>query len=441
MVRQKALNFAGITAGLGALVVLLIGFALALQIANTPDSRTPGQVVVETEPLFEQPPYQITSAVSFGDSIRLEGYTVRPGDGFITVDLVWQALAAPPRDYMVGVFVMADGAQSAIPAQSDAVPGGGLRPTSGWQAGEYVLDSHQLTIPPGTDEAALDNLVLWVNVYDPETGDRLPSDPAGGGPFNAVSIGMVVPPSPPPTAPPQASEPPVYQVASPATFGDAMVLEGYSLSDGPGYLIVELVWRAQAQPTEDYMVGVFLMPEGAQSAIIAQNDSLPVVGTAATSAWQVGQYIVDAHNLTFAPDMPGCRCTVWVSVYKPATGERLPSDPSGSGPFNAMLLATIDLPLPPQPSATPLPYPTGATTAPCLGECTPTPTPYLETEATTAFVATMGWTSTPIGFQPSVTPCQAGCDDSRWATGTAAALAGATGTPTPFDLSATPPPQ
>jgi hypothetical protein len=139
--------------------------------------------------------------------------------------------------------------------------------------------------------------------------------------------------------------------------------------------------------------------------------------------------------------MPAGRFSLFVSVYKPETGERLPSDPAGSGPFNALLLTGLDLPLPPQPSATPLPFPTDATPAPCTGECTPTPTPYIEGEATTAFIATLGWTATPIGFQPSVTPCQVGCE-SYWATGTAAALAGATGTPAPFptpDISATPP--
>ena len=189
LARHKLFNFAGVGLGLGALAILLIGFAFALQTATTTDSQIPGQGLDPTGPaaLFTPPPMQVAAHVTFGDAIALEGYTVSPTDDGLSVSLIWHALAAPPADYMVGVFLMPDGAQSAIFGQSDSIPAAGTRPTIGWQPFEYIVDTHTLSIPTEMDA----NLVLWVNVYDPTTGERLPSDPPGGGPFNATPIGAV----------------------------------------------------------------------------------------------------------------------------------------------------------------------------------------------------------------------------------------------------------
>lgn len=200
--RQKLFNYAGLGLGLGALAVLLIGFALALQTFTLTDSQVPGQELEATSagPIFTPPPMMVGTFVRFGEALALEGYSVRPGEaeGEVLVELVWHALETPPADYMVGVFVMPDGAQSAILSQSDSVPAGGTRPTSGWQPGEYVKDAHTLLVVTELDRV---DLVLWVNVYDPNTGERLTSDPPGGGPFNAVSIGLVsLPAGYPPTA-------------------------------------------------------------------------------------------------------------------------------------------------------------------------------------------------------------------------------------------------
>lgn len=220
LAREKKLNLAGLSLGLGALLVLLIGVAFALQTATLTESRIPGQADQPTAlpPLFEPVPMQFGTYIRFGDAIALEGYSFLPYDGGVTVQLLWHALAVPAGDYAVGVFVMPDGAQSAILAQSDRVPVNGTRPTSGWQAGEYLVDSHDL---PLIVESDLANLVLWVNVYDPNTGDRLPSDPSGGGPFNATVVGAFSFPADPPWThtplPFPSGEVPTECVASPCT--------------------------------------------------------------------------------------------------------------------------------------------------------------------------------------------------------------------------------
>ena len=84
------------------------------------------------------------------------------------VPLVWRAEAETPTDYRV--FVHLVDATGAIVAQSDAAPAGWTRPTTGWLPGEYVLDTHILTLPATLPDGPLS---LRVGLYDPDTGQRL----------------------------------------------------------------------------------------------------------------------------------------------------------------------------------------------------------------------------------------------------------------------------
>jgi hypothetical protein len=109
-----------------------------------------------------------------GDQFALAGFDaperIVPGQT-MTVTLVWQALGETDQD--VKVFVHLLDADGRVVAQSDAVPAGWTRPTSGWQAGEYVTDAHVLEIrrdmPPGEYR-------LVAGMYDSTTGQRLPAE-------------------------------------------------------------------------------------------------------------------------------------------------------------------------------------------------------------------------------------------------------------------------
>jgi hypothetical protein len=102
---------------------------------------------------------------SFSDGVRLAGYNVAP-DG---VTLYWHPTATPRRDYKVFNHLL--DAAGTIVAQRDAVPADWSRPTTGWLAGEYVVDRHPLPIPTQA-------VTLRVGLYDPITGERLRT-PAG----------------------------------------------------------------------------------------------------------------------------------------------------------------------------------------------------------------------------------------------------------------------
>jgi hypothetical protein len=106
---------------------------------------------------------------------------VAAGQG-LKIALVWHARGGTDQDYKVFVHLLS--ADGRVLAQSDAVPAGWSRPTSGWLAGEYVTDVHSIEVkrdvPPG-------DYRLVTGMYDSATGKRLLL-PTGQ---DVVSLGMV----------------------------------------------------------------------------------------------------------------------------------------------------------------------------------------------------------------------------------------------------------
>ena len=127
-----------------------------------------GQIAVSApERVFEQPDVGTVVDILFADSIRLAGYTL--AEDPLRVEFVWSA--ADQIDSSYHVFVHLVDGNGSIVAQSDGQPANWTRPTAGWAPGEYILDSHTLSIPHGL---SLNNLSLRVGLYDPDTGRRLP---------------------------------------------------------------------------------------------------------------------------------------------------------------------------------------------------------------------------------------------------------------------------
>ncbi|MDX1613504.1 MAG: 6-pyruvoyl-tetrahydropterin synthase-related protein [Candidatus Promineifilaceae bacterium] len=142
--------------------------------------RPLGQVLINApERRFDQPPVDQPLDASFAARARLVGYALtpaQPGPGdTLTVTLVWQALAEMTQSYRV--FVHALDENGAIVSQSDAEPAGWTRPTTGWVADEYVLDSHRLLLAPELDAVPGR---LRVGLYNADDRQRLPVDGSAG---------------------------------------------------------------------------------------------------------------------------------------------------------------------------------------------------------------------------------------------------------------------
>jgi len=85
-----------------------------------------------------------------------------------SLPLVWRADGEASVGYHAFVHLVDETGN--ILAQSDAVPAGWTRPTTGWLPGEYVVDVHTLNLPNALPDGPL---TLRVGLYDPVTGERL----------------------------------------------------------------------------------------------------------------------------------------------------------------------------------------------------------------------------------------------------------------------------
>jgi len=112
------------------------------------------------------------AAAQFASGPRLIGFafepaTVQPG-GTVLVTTRWLAVEPMPTDYTIFVHLWDSAGRPA--AQLDSQPQSGTRPTSGWQAGDIVLDRYALLVPPDLPPG---DYTLNLGMYDLATLGRL----------------------------------------------------------------------------------------------------------------------------------------------------------------------------------------------------------------------------------------------------------------------------
>ncbi len=107
--------------------------------------------------------------VLFGNEIRLQSWRLSPlqPNRPLAVELTWQVAQQPASDYRVFIHLL--NAKGEIVAQSDAQPVNWMRPTSTWQPGESIVDTHALWV----GDIAPGRYRLITGLYLPESGDRL----------------------------------------------------------------------------------------------------------------------------------------------------------------------------------------------------------------------------------------------------------------------------
>ena len=114
---------------------------------------------------------RLSSPVQFGDDFKLIASTVESSSAGMELTLWWESLQATRFDYTVFAHLTADGE---LPVeQADAQPDGGRSPTSIWQPGDIVRDSHHFSTQPALSATFL------VGLYRVETLERLPATQAG----------------------------------------------------------------------------------------------------------------------------------------------------------------------------------------------------------------------------------------------------------------------
>jgi hypothetical protein len=119
----------------------------------------------------------IPLAVNLNGQVLLEQawvsqFTYRPG-GTVPVTLRWRCLEPLGASYQVFIHVLTQDLSTLV-AQRDIVPVNGLRPTTGWAAGEVVNDPHQVPLP---DAIPAGTYQIRVGLY--KADGRLPVVDAG----------------------------------------------------------------------------------------------------------------------------------------------------------------------------------------------------------------------------------------------------------------------
>jgi hypothetical protein len=154
-------------------------------VAGEAGERELGSVRVSApERVFEPPVFAQASGAQFAGVGELVGYSLERQNEALTVQLVWRATATPAQSYQVFVHF---GDAARVLAQSVNAPVGGARPTTGWLAGEYLIDTHTLTLPG--DEGVI-GMALYVGLFDPQTQQRVAVSGAGAGEDYRVRLAL-----------------------------------------------------------------------------------------------------------------------------------------------------------------------------------------------------------------------------------------------------------
>jgi hypothetical protein len=130
-----------------------------------------------------------------------------------------------------------------------------------------------------------------------------------------------------------------------AQFSDAITLTQAKMRDdlvsAGDVLPFELTWQASEPIDKRYKVFIHIgLPDAPP---LAQNDSEPAAGFMPTSSWVVGQAVTDRRGVWITPMKTGDTLGVFVGMYDPNTGERLPITLNGQPAGDRLQIGTITI--------------------------------------------------------------------------------------------------
>lgn len=167
---------------------------------EAPDGRyrlrvQPGDQVVGTVRLRQKVRAQLTAAdvrigapleVRFADNLRLLGYDlgeIDPAGRAIPLTLYWQADGPLAQRYKVFTHLLGEvynaDQGNFLWGQQDNEPVDNTRPTTLWRVGEVIVDRYRIPIAPNAPPGLYQ---IEIGLYNPVTGERLPTLAADGRP-------------------------------------------------------------------------------------------------------------------------------------------------------------------------------------------------------------------------------------------------------------------
>ena len=244
---------------------------------------------------------------------EVETEQAAPGDE-VQITLYWTADTPPvePPEFVLELF----GRDMARIANLHSYHGRGLYPANLWEPGAIIADRFAVRIDPDAEAPVLGRIFVRIN---------------DGTPGIEVATVKIMPRETLPAPDGWAAE-----------LGDRIALVSAAIRPEqalPGQTIEVLVrWYVPVGvPPLDYTTLIHLGQPDAEP--LATGDSPPLGGAYPTSAWSNGETIDDVYFLTLPTNLPSGRYPVWIGLYDPATGERLPVTVEGELQPNGVYLA------------------------------------------------------------------------------------------------------
>ena len=153
--------------------------ALPVTVAEAPvgeiHTLTPLKIASAETAVYD--PLFTTNAI-FAEKFKLVGFDAPPDllpDQTYPITLYWQSLQPDGLDYTV--FVHLINSEGQVVAQADSPPQNNRFPTSIWDSGEQIADTHLLLTPA---ELPSETYEIFAGLYDANTGQRLTAVAANG---------------------------------------------------------------------------------------------------------------------------------------------------------------------------------------------------------------------------------------------------------------------
>lgn len=241
------------------------------------------------------------SGISFGNQMTLTNYLLitdyARGGSVICPIVEWRAERTISNSYIIHARLV--DSRGHVIARDDREPRRGLSPTYRWIAGQSIADQFTFDIP---STAPSGTYAITIGVYDPLADRYLEPRDANGvaldyeAPLATLKIQKDV-------SSKTASE---LHIENPLMIdmGEIRLLGLASLprTIGSGQrLAIGIYWRARAKPRGDYQVQIEL--KNAAGVTVLEKFGTPAAGTYPTSQWQIGEVLLDWHDLDLPSDL------------------------------------------------------------------------------------------------------------------------------------------
>ena len=244
---------------------------------------------------------------------QVDTETARPGET-VWLTLYWRASEPPaePPEFVLELF----GREVTRIANLHSYHGRGLYPANLWPPGGIIADRFAVRIDPEAEAPVLGRVFARID---------------GGAPGIEVATVKIEPLQPP-------LAPETWQ----AELGDHIALVEAQIVPAavqPGESVeVRVRWYVpRGVPQQDYTTLIHLGQPDAPP--LSTGDSPPLRGDYPTRVWSNGESIDDSYTLLIPADLSPGRYPVWIGMYDPATGQRLPVTVEGELQPNGVYLA------------------------------------------------------------------------------------------------------